>query len=62
MGSPKISNYSEEDNSYDVGDRKMYPPHCAGVKFMDLKKTFGIKDAKTKHIPDADIHNDPDTE
>ena len=29
---------------------------------MDLKKTFGIKDDTTKHIPGADIHNDPDME
>ena len=29
---------------------------------MDLKKPFGIKDATTKHIPGAEIHNDPDME
>ena len=33
----------------------MYPLHYAGVKLMDLKNKFGIKDATTNHIPGADI-------
>ena len=61
-GSPKSSNYSEEENINDVGDRNMYPLHSAGSKFMDLNKPFGIKDATTKNIPGAEIHNDPDME
>ena len=40
----------------------MYPLHYTGVKSMDLKKTFCIKDDTTKHIHVADIHNDPDME
>ena len=62
MGSPKSSSYSEEENINDVGARIMYPLHSAGSKFMDLKKPFGIKDDTTKHIPGAEIHNDPDME
>ena len=57
--SPKYYSYTEEDNSTDVGVRMMYPLHFTGVKFIDLKKTIGIKDATTKYIPGADIHDDP---
>ena len=39
----------------------VYTLHYKGVKLMDLKKTFVIKDAK-KHNPGAGVHNDPDME
>ena len=50
---------TEEDNSADVGAIMMHPLHFTGVKFIDLKKKIGIKDATTKYIPGADIHDDP---
>ena len=62
MVSPKRSIYSEEDNNYDLGYRMMYPLHYTGVKLMELKKKFGIKDTKTKHIPGSDIRNELDTD
>ena len=40
----------------------MYPLHYKGVKLMDLKKTFGIKDATKKHTPGTNICNDPGME
>ena len=51
-----------EDNSNDVGARMVHPIHYTGMKYMEPKKTFGIKDATTKHNPGADICNDPDME
>ena len=38
----------------------MYLLHYAGVKLMELNKTFGIKDDTTNNIPVSDIHNDSD--
>ena len=58
--SPKLSSYYEEDNSDDVGGIMMYPLHYAGVKLIELKKKFGIKDDTTKNIHGVNIHNDPD--
>ena len=40
----------------------MYPLNFKGVELIDLNKDFGIKDATTKHIPGADIRNNPDME
>ena len=40
----------------------MYPLHCTCVKLMDSNDIFGIKYAQTKHIPGADVPNDPDME
>ena len=59
MISPKHYSCAEEDNSSDVFSRIMYLLHFKSVKSIDLKKTFGIKYAKTKHIPGDDILNDP---
>ena len=62
MVSPKRSSYSKEENIYDAGNIMMYLIHFTGLILMDLKNTFGIKDATTKHIPGADIHNYPGME
>ena len=59
-GFPKFPGYSEEDNRNDVGDRMMYQLHYTGVKLMDLKKTFGIKDATNIYIHCTNIPNDTD--
>ena len=62
MVSTNFFSYSKEDNRNAVGARMMYPLQYKGVKLMDLKKNFGIKDATTNNIPGDDIRNDPDTE
>ena len=59
-GLPKHSSYFKDYNINDSGARIMYPLHCVGVKWMYLKNKFDIKDVTTKHIPSADIRNDPD--
>ena len=40
----------------------VYLLHFIGMKLMDAKKHFGIKDATTKHIPCTGISADPDTD
>jgi hypothetical protein len=40
----------------------VFPLHFAGVSLMDVKKTFGIKDEATKHIPGAKLRADIELE
>ena len=56
----KIRCRFEEYSISDVDNIMVHPLHFTGVKLVDVKNNFGIKDATTENIPGSDIRVEPD--